>query len=290
MSQKTFEVITNQILRKLEEGVVPWHRPWSSPAGIPKNLVTKREYRGCNFFILSIAGFASPYWLTFRQAVKMGGHIKKGEKGTPVVFWKWMNIKEDDQGEGDGEAIEKSIPLVRYYSVFNLAQCEGIEAPKEETPSFEWDPIERCEAVVRNMKNPPVISLGMRACYSPSLDTICMPNRELFEKREEYYATIFHELTHSTGHSSRLNRPTIIDICPFGSTNYSREELIAEMGAAFLCAHTGIENKTIDNSAGYIANWLTKLKNDPKLVIIASGQAQKASDCVLGKAEPEEEE
>lgn len=289
MSQKTFEVITNQILRKLEEGVVPWHRPWSSPASVPRNLLSKREYRGINFFILSAAGYASPYWLTFRQAKDRDGHIKKGEKGTPIVFWKWMTMSGDDDEEG--EVIEKSIPFVRYYTVFNLAQCEGIEAPKEETPTFEWDPIERCESVIKGMKNPPVISYGHnKNCYIPSLDTIRMINRELFESGEDYYATLFHESIHSCGHESRLNRSTITDICPFGSTNYSREELIAETGCALLCAHTGIENKTIDNSAAYIGNWLTKLKNDKKLILVAAGQAQKSVDYILGKTESEEEE
>ncbi len=281
-----YEIITDRITKQLEAGTVPWQKPWIG--GSAQNLVSKKEYRGINPFLLACAGYASPYWVSYKQAQDLGGTVKKGEKGFPVVFWKWLDKKDPDAQEGEISSRDKRVPMLRYYTVFNAeAQCEGVKTPATETRTFV--PIHACATVVCGYKNGPTIDHAEpRAYYRPGTDSINMPKPELFRSPEEYYSTIFHEMTHSTGHANRLNRSTLTDMCPFGSTNYSKEELVAEMGAAFLCGHAGIENKTIDNSAAYLASWLKQLRKDPKLVILAAAQAQKASDHILGKTFSEE--
>ena len=184
------------------------------------NIISKRGYRGINRFLLNVASYGNPYWMTFNQAKKLGGSIKKGEKSTPVVFWKLMEKEDAKTGE------KKEIPALRYYRVFNLEQTEGIEGPEtaeiEEQP---FEPIERCEQLVAGMPNPPRLQhLRQSAWYRPSQDLVNMPKPESFESSEEYYSTLFHELAHATGHESRLKRPTLTDMAPFGSTNYSKEE------------------------------------------------------------------
>ena len=283
----TYEIITKRITEKLEQGIIPWQKPWGNKdGGLPKNLVTKKEYRGINVFMLLAAGHTNEFWLTYNQAKKLGGQIKKGESGYPVIFWKWLDIAKE------GENKSETVPMLRYYTVFNVEQCDGIELPKEEnSEKQEFSPIESCERLVAGYPQAPSINHGKdQAFYVPSTDTINMPHRELFITPEGYYSTLFHEMTHSVGAEKRLNRKTLTDLCPFGSTNYSREELIAEMGAAFLCGAAGIENKTIDNSAGYIQNWLHQLRNDKTMVIMAAAQAQKAADYIRGLKAPGGEE
>jgi len=274
-----YEVITDRIIDRLEQGTVPWHQPWSAER--PKNLVSKKEYRGINVFLLGAGRYSQPYWLTFRQAKQLGGHVKKGEKSTPVVFWKWFDyVQEGD----DGEPETKQRPMLHYYRVFNVSQCEGIDEskiPSLTTRTFE--PIERAEEVVQGMPQRPIIQHETpQAFYRPSADVVNMPAAELFRSDEEYYSTLFHELTHSTGHESRLNRLDTDKLAAFGSRDYSQEELVAEMGSAFLCGHCGIAERIIDNSAAYIQGWLRRLRNDKRLVVFAAAQAQKAADFVLG--------
>lgn len=273
-----YEVITDRIVALLEKGTVPWHRPWGGSDHHPKNLVSGREYRGINVFLLSSAGYESSWWLSYKQAMDRGGNVKKDEKGCPCVFWNWFEKKDEQSDE-----VQK-IPFLRYYTVFNAMQCEGIEYPELEERLNKFSLLEVCERVVMGMPNPPRIEHGGdRALYQPTSDTVRMPSSESFESPESYYGVLFHELTHSTGHESRLARPGIVENIVFGSRTYSREELIAEMGAAFLCGHTGIENKVIDNSASYIASWLDRLRNDTRLVVHAAGQAQKAADYILNR-------
>ena len=198
-----------------------------------------------------------------------------------MVFW---TIFEKD--------CDTHIPVLRFYTVFNLEQTMGIPAKYIPvlTPENQivFDPIGNAEEIIANYQNGPIIQHGgNRACYSPSLDRIMMPERIQFEKEEEYYSTLFHEMTHSTGHWSRLDRPGMENI-RFGSENYSKEELIAEFGAAFLCAQTGIAHATIQNSGAYIKNWLEKLRNDKKLAIQAAHKAQKAVDFIMEKHQMEE--
>jgi len=247
---------------------------------MPRNLVTKKPYRGINVFLLLAMSYESPFWLTFRQAVQLGGTVRKGEKACPVVFWKPMTIEDAESGT------ERVVPLLRCYHVFNTAQCDGIG----DTPSVAMSAPEpgilyaKLDAIVAGMPAPPEIKHGfVCAHYSPSDDVVGMPSRERFDTKEAYYSTLFHELIHSTGHERRLNRPLTF-ISGYGRDPYCKEELIAEMGAAFLCAHAEIVEETMRNSAAYIDGWLKQLRKDKTLVVQAAAQAQKAADFILGGA------
>jgi len=281
-----YEIITERVMQQLASGTAPWHKPWKARgrSALPRNLITGREYRGINIWILMSSGHSSPYWLTFRQANALGGHVRQREVGSPVVYWKFGTREIQD---GD-EIIERKSVLCRYYTVFNLEQCDGIaapEAPLDGPP--ELTPIEECDNVVTAWTGKPVIQHGGdRASYSKLEDRVRIPELQAFECAEEFHSTLFHELVHSTGHPTRLNRSTLMDTESFADENYSREELVAEMGAAFLCGITGIENTTVRNSAAYVHGWLQALKGDCRLVLIAGGQAQKAVDLIRG-ATPE---
>ena len=196
-----YSIVTEQILKQLEAGVAPWHRPWSTQ--IPKNLVSGRGYRGINVFLLSASGHGSPYWLTFKQATERGGHVRKGERGTKVVFWK---IGTREVEEFDGGTHESTSIVLRYYTVFNVEQCENVPYPIS-GPAV--NAIEECERIVRQMPNPPAFEQDARAWYRPSNDTVGMPSRNAFNSSEECYSTLFHELTHSTGHTKRVRRDGI---------------------------------------------------------------------------------
>lgn len=280
-----YQVITDRICELLERGEIPWERPWNSGDEIPKNLVSRKEYRGVNIWLLSAMRFTSPYWISFKQAKDLGGGVKAGEKGLPVVFWKWIEVEDKETGE-----VEK-VPFLRYYTVFNLTQCAGIPenkipVPDEKTRPF--NPIQAAEKIVSEMPQRPKIRSGEnRAYYRPSADVVNVPRKELFKSDEEYYSTLFHELTHSTGHESRLNRKGIVELQGFGSHSYTKEELCAEMGSAYLCGKAGIIERTIENSAAYIQGWLKRLRNDRKFVVQAAAQAQRAADFILNKHQEE---
>ena len=274
--------VTDHILESLARGTVPWRKPWSGgESGLPKNLASKRPYRGVNVFLLGCMPYSSPYWLTFKQAKEFGGHVRRGEKSSVVVFWKWIEKEKPESGEMD------RFPLLRYYNVFNAEQCElpagAVPVPPSDSGAV-FEPIAACERIVAEMPARPAIRYaGSVACYRPADDTVCMPERERFDGPEPCYSTLFHELVHSTGHPSRLNRATLTDAAPFGSRTYGKEELIAEMGAAFLCGFSGIENGTIENSAAYIAGWLRTIREDKRLVVHAAAAAQRAADFILGR-------
>jgi antirestriction protein ArdC len=279
-----YQIVSDKIVGMLEAGVVPWRKPWSS-AGLPRNLVTKKLYRGINHFLLSASMYTSPFWLTFKQANELGGSIRRGEQSTLIVFWKIDQKEESVQEPGDEETHRRF--LLRYYRAFNIEQCDlppGVidKLPKVET--HEHDPIDEAELIVANMPQRPALeTAGAKAFYSSLTDRVTMPGRELFTTAEEYYATLLHELTHSTGHPTRLARETITEAGPFGSATYSKEELCAEMGSAFLCAEAGISPAVIENQVAYVAGWLSKLREDRKLLIYAAAQAQKAADFILGR-------
>jgi antirestriction protein ArdC len=281
MGEKTdaYQIITDRICTILERGEIPWRRPWSQEHAMPQNLVSRKEYRGINPLILSCAGYVQPYWLTYKQAKTLGGEVRKGEHGFPVVFWKWLDGKDRETGE------RKRIPLLRYYTVFNVGQCDGLDEKVPARPAPNPIPqIERCEAVIAGYKTPPKIRTGEdRAYYRPSTDLVNMPPRETFRDAESYYSVLFHELGHSTGHADRLKRQGITDTVMFGSHDYSKEELVAEMTAAFLSGHCGIDSITVENSAAYIKSWLKSLRNDKSLLVSAAAQAQKAADHILGR-------
>jgi antirestriction protein ArdC len=282
---KVYEIITNRILEELQKGSIPWRKPWTSNQEVPKNLITKKEYRGINVWMLKSLNYESPYFLSFKQAQELGGSIRKGEHGIPVVFWKWLSVKQTDPETQ--EELEKSIPYLRYYTVFNVAQTEGIPTDKIPTTiQNNNNPIEACEKIVKEMPNKPDIKpCHNSAYYVPSQDYIAIPSLPRFNLASEYYATLFHEMVHSTGHESRLNRKGITNFNGFGTDQYGKEELIAEMGASFLCGVSGIENKVLSNSVAYINAWMQRIKKDSKLIIVAAAQAQKATDYILGKKE-----
>lgn len=275
---KVYQIITDRVVELLESGTVPWHRSWGGKWQWPRNLVSGNCYRGINVFLTGCQGYSSPYWLTFKQAQKLGGNVKKGEKGTQVVFWKQWERENKETGTVD------KLPVLRYFTVFHASQCEGVQVPETETPQNDFTPIEQCERAVAQFELKPSIRHDFdKAFYRPNDDLVGMPAREAFDAAESYYSVLFHELTHSTGHSSRLNRKEISEsIAAFGSEDYGREELVAEMGAAFMCGHCGIEQQTINNSAAYVAGWLKTIRKDAKLVIQAASAAQKAADHMLG--------
>ena len=303
-----YERVTERVTELLNQGVVAWQMPWQVRVGRPRNGVTGRYYRGLNVFLLSAMGYGSPWWFTPKQVNGLGGHIRKGERVSWIQFFKpWApkgaevggsEIDEGTETHGDGGSRRGRFMIVKSYRVVNLEQCRGpgVDAFREKHPQREHDgsgiePIAACEDIVAGMPEAPCIRHGgERACYWPSIDTVNLPARRSFSSPEGYYSVAFHELTHATGHEKRLNRKTLVAGAPFRSPVYSREELVAEMGAAFLCATAGIGDPTIDNSAAYIRGWLTYLKSDPKALLVAGAQAQKAADFVLGWAGEEEVE
>ena len=239
--------------------------------------------RGVNVFLLAITryahGYGSSYWLTFKQAHEQGGSVKKEEKASMVVFWKQHEIEDEQTGK------PVTVPVLRYYNVFNVEQCQNIAAP-DAVPfvPLEFKPIEAAEAMVKGYADGPVIEHGgVRAFYRPGEDKVRLPEPMCFASTEEYYSTLLHELSHSTGHSKRLDRKLDTDPRPFGSPDYGKEELIAEMAAAFLCGQVGIHPAVIENQAAYLQGWLKQLKADKRLVVIAAGAAQKAADWIRGE-------
>jgi antirestriction protein ArdC len=277
MSTQAYDRITGQIITLLEQGTVPWHKPWKASTGWPRNLVSNKSYGGINVLLLLSMSYESPYWLTFRQATMLGGTVRKGEKACPVVFWKRLKVEEKD-------AVEKrEIPLLRYYHVFNLAQCEGIKNGHPTAPNGAEPVASKPEDIVANMPQRPPIKDGFtRAFYSLREDYVGMPARERFSRNEEFFSTLYHELVHSSGHESRLNRSSLTESAGFGSDPYCKEELIAEIGAAFLCGHAEITERTIDNSAAYVAEWLKRLRSEKTLIVQAAAQAQRAADFIIG--------
>jgi len=280
----TYQLVTDRITTALEAGTVPWHRPWNPSGGMPRNLVSGKLYRGINPLLLSLgSAYQSPWWCTFNQARERGGCVRKGEKGSLVIFWKLPTRQEVDGADADTPEYERRAPLLKHYWVFNSEQCDGLTTPPtEEYQPNEWDPIPLCESIVAGMPQRPATKTDSRqAFYCPALDYVGMPLLSQFESPEAYYATYFHELVHSTGHPRRLDRSLSLEVQPFGSPDYSKEELVAEFGAAYLCGVAGIWPAVTSNSAAYIAGWLSKLRGDKKLLVMAAAQAQKAADFIL---------
>ncbi len=281
-----YAIVTEKIVSLLEQGIVPWRRPWTS-TGLPRNLVSKKPYRGINHFLLSASKYVSPFWLTFRQANELGGSVRRGEQSTIIVFWKVDERPDQEATDAANEEGTRRRFLLRYYRVFNVEQCDLPQTVLDKLPKIEThehDPIDEAERIVAEMPQRPELQTGgSKAFYSSLSDRVTMPPRELFTTAEEYYATLLHEMTHSTGHPKRLARETITEAAPFGSATYSKEELCAEMGSAFLCAEAGISPVVIENQAAYLAGWLGKLRDDRKLPIHAAAQAQHAADYILNR-------
>jgi len=281
MNNKVYEIVTDQILSSLERGVIPWRKPWNCKTEYPRNLVSGKGYQGINVWILISMCYSSPYWLTFNQIKKLGGKVRKNEKGTIVVYWNFKDVEETDTDTGESNI--KKVPFLRYYRVFNANQCEGL-MQTEDIPEGPIYPIDEAEKIISGYIDKPEIKHGFtKASYNMSADLIKMPFRAAFSSIEEYYSTLFHECVHSSGHPSRLNRDTMVENAGFGSKIYAREELLAEMGSAFLCGITGIATATVENSAAYIESWREKITKDPRLVVIAAAHAQKAAEYILGQ-------
>jgi len=270
-----YQVITDRILALLEQGTVPWRQPWDSTTGLPRNLFSQRPYRGINVWLLTAMGYASPFWATFHQVKEAGGSIRKGEHGVPVVFWKVYDHEDPDTGDQEKRFV------LRQYTVFNTTQFDGVAVPEIPVTPHRFTPIERCAQLVDAMPHRPTILEGhQRAFYKPATDTLHMPSPACFHCPEAYYTILFHELTHAVGHPSRLNRKTLTDLCLFGSPTYAKEELVAEMGAAYLGGVCGIANATIANSAAYLQSWIQVLRHDATLLVQAAAQAQRAADYI----------
>jgi antirestriction protein ArdC len=269
-NENIYEMVNAKIMEKLEAGVIPWRKPWVG--GNAVNWKTQKPYRGMNAIMLDAGEYA-----TFNQIKEAGGKVKKGAKSEIIVFWKILK-KENEDGE-----VEK-LPLLKYYRVFNIEKdVEGLE-PKQNRAEFkDHDPIEEADKIFKGYINCPSYTFHMGgAWYKPAFDMINVPPMKAFTHVEEFYCTLFHEMAHSTGHESRLKREGIKNVAAFGSNDYSKEELIAEMTASMLCGVAGIDNSTLDNSAAYIQSWLRALKDDKTMLVQAAGKAQKAADYILG--------
>jgi len=279
-----YQDVTDRIIEQLEAGTAPWVRSWQSTSinQMPHNAKTGRPYNGVNVLMCWATqmqkGYTSNAWLTFKQAKELGGSVRKGEKGTTVVFWKFLK-KTEQQPSGEDKAV--TIPMARAYTVFNVEQCDGLKLPKRETAEEQLSDHERHEAAehIIDLSGAEVVLNGDKPCYVPAFDRVHMPELGAFNTAEDFYATHLHELTHWTGHRSRCDR----DLTGrFGTESYAAEELIAELGAAFLCAELGIECKL--QHASYIDSWLRVLKQDKRAIFTAASMATKAATFLKEKA------
>lgn len=270
---KVYEIVTKRVIEEMEKGIIPWARPWQEGLNKPVNWVTGKSYRGINRILLPSGEYA-----TYNQITKAGGKVKKGEKSWIVTFWKLLEIKDEKTKE-----IE-TIPFLRYYRVFEISrQCEGLNSKwSKEIKAIEHNSIAEAERIIEGYRDRPLIREGTAAYYRPATDEVYIPNIKSFYKAEEYYKVLFHELIHSTGHKKRLNRSSIRQSSAFGSVEYSKEELIAELGASFLASEAGL-NYSIENTVAYLQGWLKALQGNSKLIIQAASAAEKASEFILNE-------
>lgn len=298
MKANIYEQITSKIIEQLENGIIPWQRPWINQTGA--GCISHANGKPYSLLNQMLLGCRAGEWLTYNQIQAEGGRIKKGEKASMVVFWTFIQkvvdsktIEEkDDAGDVVGTETRDTIkqyPILKSYYVFHIEQCEGIE-PKyhNEAVKYEHTPIEEAERVAMEYIAREQIKLeiqnGDRACYNPILDRVRIPEMSQYAVVEEYYSTMFHELTHSTGHAKRLNRDGIAGVHFFGDEGYSKEELVAEMGAAYMCQSMGFEcEKAFKNSIGYIQSRLRELKNDKRLIVSAAAKAEAAVKFMMGE-------
>lgn len=295
MSKKVQETFTKMAIERIEQRraagetvVAPWRKLWNPALGMDRNLDSGKAYRGGNVFMTALQGYGSPFWVTRKQATKLGGTINRQDDGkmvpyTPILFWNFPDAEQKAAGR---------FPFCKFYQVWNVEQTTGLEelcATKlaaHEGPTLE--PIAGAQAIVDGWHGCPPITVGSgRACYNPSGDRISVPSLEAFASggglAEDYYHTLFHEMGHATGHRTRLARDGVVNPVRFASHDYSEEELVAEMTAGMLAGHCGINTDAVDdNSAAYLDHWLAKLKREPSWLATAGGQAQKAADLIRG--------
>lgn len=280
MKKSVYEIITERIIEQLENGVIPWQKPWTGTHSGAYNRISNKTYSLLNQMILKHDG----EYATFKQWSDLGGKIRKGEKSEVVVFWKIQPFEEENE---NGEKVIKQIPLLRHYNVFHISQVDGVE-PKEQLKISNLEPIEEAEKIKTDYMNREHLKIFEKvtndAFYLPIQDYIQVPCKEQYQDIEEFYSTLFHEMIHSTGHKSRLNRPDMQGIVRHGSEKYSKEELTAELGSAMIINILGIETeKSFKNSSGYIQDWLQVLKNDNKFIVSASSRAEKAVKYILNE-------
>jgi len=268
--------ITNRIIDQMEQGTIPWQKPWVA-SGSCVSYATGKPYSLLNQMLLGRPG----EYATFKQVQAAGGYVKKGAKASMVVFWKWLEQEDEETGE------KKEIPFLRYYNVFHIDQCEGLKPRHAEPFPQTANADQKAETIICDYLKASGVKLehmeGDRAFYRPSTDSITLPLLAQFKETAEYYSTAFHELIHSTGHAKRLNR--IAATAFFGSEAYSKEELVAEIGASALVNASGLETaESFRNNSAYVQNWLQVLKSDKRFIVSASGKAEKAVALILGSA------
>ena len=282
-----YEIVTERVIEQMSKGIIPWDRPWRRTSDVAISYATRKPYSLLNQMLLGEPG----EYLTFKQVKELGGSVKKGSLAKFVVFFSFV---EKDIVTEDGTKDKEVYPLLRYYHVFNVKDCEGVEPKlKAEEISSVNDPIEMCENIVSEYAQRTSLNLTIKesnsAYYSPAQDEVVMPLLNQFKSSEAFYATFFHELTHSTGAPNRLNRIGITGAHSFGGREYSREELIAEMGSAMLCNLTGIDTKKVfENAVAYLDNWMQALRADTSMIVWAAGRAEKAVKLILNEEVPQQ--
>lgn len=284
MATNVYQMVTDRIISEMEKGIIPWHKGWTCTNKGAISYVTQKPYSFLNQLLLGEAG----EYLTFNQCKSLGGTIKKGSKSKFVVLFTFVDDKKNKTIDEDGVEHYGRIPILKYYNVFHINDCEGVKSKARNAEANEnFQPIELAEQVIndytaREKKLKVLHKNQNRAYYSPSSDTVVLPLKEQFKIEEEYYSTAFHELTHSTIPAYRCNRKNDNAVAAFGSEDYSREELVAELGSAMLCNHCGIAmDKTIKNQAAYIQSWLKALKDDMRMIVWASSRAETAAKYIL---------
>ena len=272
MENKVYQQVTDRIIAELEKGAAPWIKPWKAGSAEDQNIISKKPYNGINRLILGMSGYAMPYWASFKQWQELGASVKKGEKGTMIVFY--SPIKKDVVNPENGNLEQSIYHCLKSYYVFNAAQVEGIDFEQPKPVLENFDPVPALEdRIIKTGAN--IKHDGNQAFYRPSTDSITMPAKNTFISEQHYYATILHEITHWSGAKHRLDRTKGKR---FADTAYAFEELVAEMGAAFLCQDYGIQGDL--RHADYIGSWLKCLKDDNKAIFNAAALAQKAADYI----------
>lgn len=294
ITSNLYEEVTNKIISMIEQGVAPWRRTWST-YGLARNYGTKHIYTGINLLLMNNTLHPIPYFMTFNQVKEYDGQVRKGAKAEKVIYFDVYYKDGNDTSLDKEEALRRRkngediqiLKFIKYYHVFNIEDIEGIQF---QIPEIELRPNEKialCERIIEEMPNRPELSQinANKACYAPTHDFVNMPAIEQFESAEFYYATFFHELIHSTGHASRLAREEVMNPITFGSKPYSKEELVAEMGASFICSSVQIDyDHVVENNAAYLAGWLKVLKEDSKFIFKVAADSQKAADYILNRS------
>lgn len=286
MSNTVYQMVTDRIIEQMEKGIIPWQKPWTGGTGAAISYTSRKAYSFLNQLLLGKPG----EWLTWKQIQDLKGTVKKGAKSRFVVFYQWVDKKEENPDTHEIE--DHSFPILKWYRVFHIDDTEGIESKIEKVEAnTELQPVDEAEAIIKGyLERESGLKFyneqeSYQAYYSPATDEVVVPNIHQFAIVEEYYSTAFHELTHSTMHEKRCNRKAENKMAAFGNEDYSREELVAEIGSAMLCNRAGLDSeKAFRNSVGYIQSWMKELKNDNRMIVWAAGKAEKAAKYILNEA------